>query len=711
MREILVNIMKKFGHYEVTAELGRGGMGVVYKGWEPSLNRQVAIKCLGEHLLNDKDLVERFTREAKATAALNNPNVIQIYFIGEEKGQPYFAMEYIEGQSLDDILKGGNTLTVKHSKNLLKQACLGMAAAHEKDLVHRDIKPANLMLTNDGTLKIVDFGIARTREYGDKLTNTGEFVGTPGYLSPEVCIGKEVDQRSDIFSLGIVFYEMLAGKVPFENDSPLGLMLEVVQSDIPDIRVLNKKVDKKTSFILNKMIAKSPDDRYQSCGEIVRDLGNIIDNETIQNIKSKATVVAQAVKPKISEQITLPGIDAITQKNLTPVPLKTSGSKKWLVAAAIFAVLGASAFGYYNGYLPIPESNNQQSISLTGNTFDESTNDTLIPMETEPTSSIASGPNNSSTIKGQGIMTGLSSMFNESEDKDEVVVSDNTGIDFSDAQVQLDTTQESQESTSSLPLESELHNDPKNAEFIINTEPNQSLANIESNTDDVKTSIQTPTQQTKINSSLSTEPLLTSEQQSQLQTVAHISQNRNNGIAEIKTTVPPIAIETQERVANSVTQIPKKRIPKAIPLNKGVVVIAFGDPAVANPIEKILESQLKAQGVKVMNEQFIPGMRNLLENGLDLAEIKSLIQKNGGQAMVIANVNYVGSQQLNYAGRSSELINAQLDVDAYEIKSGENIGSGYGSKLSYTSINATDQATEAVMQFTDQLTSSIKNKI
>ncbi|HHL31557.1 MAG TPA: serine/threonine protein kinase, partial [Oceanospirillales bacterium] len=162
--------MKKFGHYEVTAELGRGGMGVVYKAWEPSLNRQVAIKALGEHLLHDKDLVERFTREAKATAALNDPNVIQIYFIGSEQGQPFFAMEYIEGQSLDEILKNGSALTVKHAKNILKQACMGLAAAHKIDLVHRDIKPANLMITTDGTLKIVDFGIARTREYGDKLT-------------------------------------------------------------------------------------------------------------------------------------------------------------------------------------------------------------------------------------------------------------------------------------------------------------------------------------------------------------------------------------------------------------------------------------------------------------------------------------------------------------------------------------------------------------
>ena len=248
---------KKFGHYEVVSELGRGGMGVVYKAWEPSLNRYVAIKALGEHLLGDEGLIERFTREAKSMAAINHPNVIQVFFIGMEGRQPYFAMEFIEGISLDDLLRGNNVLTVQHAKEILRQACAGLAVAHDRDLVHRDIKPANLMICDDGTVKVVDFGIAQTREYGDKLTNTGEFVGTPGYLSPEVCTGQDVDARSDIFALGIVFYEMLAGKVPFENDSPLGLMLEVVQAQIPDIRTINKKVDKKTSYVLEKMIAKT----------------------------------------------------------------------------------------------------------------------------------------------------------------------------------------------------------------------------------------------------------------------------------------------------------------------------------------------------------------------------------------------------------------------------------------------------------------------
>ena len=633
-------IMKKFGHYEVTEELGRGGMGVVYKGWEPSLNRRVAIKALGEHLLNDEDLVERFTREAKATAALNNPNVIQIYFIGKEQGQPYFAMEYIEGQSLDDILKGGHSLSIKHAKNILKQACMGLSSAHAIDLVHRDIKPANIMLTNDGTLKIVDFGIARTREYGDKLTNTGEFVGTPGYLSPEVCIGKEVDQRSDIFSLGIVFYEMLAGKVPFENDSPLGLMLEVVQSEIPDIRVLNKKVDKKTSYILNKMIAKAPEERYQSCNDIIRDLGNIIENEDISSIKNNASVVkTQITKRNISEQITLASNSAITEKHF--LPSKKSGSnKKWVIAATLFVIFAAAGIGYVGGYLPIPGNNIENAKSHETNAL-FSSDLTDSQQDTDAKQVIADDIN-------QDIATGIV---------------DNTIIDFPEV----------------IELEDEFNN---------------------LNTDQINEDMASQTQQAENNSN---------------NAVVALTADKNlNMIASHLLLTPDksVAIDTAHASYNDANAKPiiNKKTVKTI-LNKGVVVIAFGDPAIANPVEKIIESQLKQQGIKVMNEQFISGMRQLLDNGLDLAEIKNLIQKNGGQAMVIANVNYVGSQELQYAGRYSELISAQLDIDSYDIKTGDSIGEGFGSKIDYTSLNATDQATDAVMQFTDRLTENLKKSI
>ena len=690
--------MKKFGHYEVTAELGRGGMGVVYAGFEPSLNRKVAIKALGEHLINDKDLVERFMREAKATAALNDPNVIQIYFIGEEQGQPYFAMEYIDGQSLDDILKGNKALTVKHAKNILKQACLGLSAAHKKDLVHRDIKPANLMLTTEGVLKVVDFGIARTREYGDKLTNTGEFVGTPGYLSPEVCVGKEVDARSDIFSLGIVFYEMLAGKVPFENDSPLGLMLEVVQSEIPDIRNLNNKVDKKTSFILNKMIAKAPEDRYQTCDEIIRDLGNVIANEKLENIKQaaaevKATKVSRATK-KASQQVTMPSAQAITAQNLQMQP-KAKGSKKWLVAATLFAVLGAGAFGYVNGYLPFPKHDNSSTtttalldndLASSQQATNKTTNDTQSAAQLTDISSDNNSQNSSENAtsntdaKKPGLMAGIGKMF-DNDEKDEAVTKDNNKIDFNQNNTD-NTIKDVIQITEVAAANQDLSQDSNNQEPQNETSNTQEMVQV---------------------SVPDTSEMLAVADKTRLQVAA-----------ETKAEIPPIATKTIEKVVQTSVQKPMvkyKPKPKPVVLNKGVVVIAFGDPAVANPIEKILESELRAKGVKVMNEQFIPGMSRLLQNGLDLAQLKNLIQKNGGQAMVIANVNHVGVQQLNYAGRTSELINAQLDVDAYDIKTGKNIGNGYGSKLNYTSLNATDQATDAVMQFTDRLTASLRKRI
>lgn len=690
--------MKKFGHYEVTAELGRGGMGVVYKGWEPSLNRKVAIKCLGEHLLNDADLVERFTREAKATAALNDPNVIQIYYIGKEQDQPFFAMEYIEGQSLDDILKGGNALSVKHAKNILKQACKGLSAAHKIDLVHRDIKPANIMITTNGTLKIVDFGIARTREYGDKLTNTGEFVGTPGYLSPEVCIGKEVDERSDIFSLGIVFYEMLAGKVPFENDSPLGLMLEVVQSEIPDIRALNKKVDKKTSYILNKMIAKSPDERYQTCEEIIRDLGNVNDKQSISSLKKEAIVVSHPVKskPHISEQVTLPSGAAITQNNTLLTP-KAKSNKSWLIAATLFAVVGAASVGYYKGYLPFPAGNDDnQTVALVDNDL------TTAQQENQETSTQTEKPQNSAddsivedtqednsdATAGTGLMAGISNMF-AGDAQEDVAQVDNTGeIEF--PQNQNDATQSNEASKDAD--ESGFQIDLVQSENSQGQDTGQLQANADKNSAQA------------IHESTSTPAM------DALVTVAHNTPTQNNGILESKTSVPPIQVETLESVAKQVVEKSAYQS-HAMTLNKGVVVMAFGDPAVANPIEKIIESQLKQQGIKVMNEQFISGMKQLQDQGLDLAKIKMLIEKNGGQAMVIANVNYVGSQQLQYAGRATELVNAQVDIDTYDIKTGDSIGSGFGSQINYTSLNATDQASDVVMQHTDQLVSNLKDKI
>jgi serine/threonine-protein kinase len=290
----------RLGHYDIVEELGRGGMGVVYKGYEAALGRYVAIKVLAAAMAHDPVFVERFLREARAMAALNDPHIIQIYFIGQDEEQTFFVMEFIDGDSLSGWLKREKKLPVGDALKILLQASEGLAAAHAQGVIHRDIKPGNIMINSRGVVKVADFGIALASNdiSSSKLTSTGALVGTPGYLPPEACLGKAVDQRSDIFALGIVLFESLTGRMPFNDESPLKLMLDIVESNIPDIRGINPDVDEETVRILDRMLAKSPADRYQSCDELGADLrrhpqaaGALVMRNWSAEDASKATLV------------------------------------------------------------------------------------------------------------------------------------------------------------------------------------------------------------------------------------------------------------------------------------------------------------------------------------------------------------------------------------------------------------------------------------
>lgn len=260
---------QRLGHYEIVSELGRGGMGVVYKAVDPALDRVVAIKELAPALADDRTLVERFLREARAMAAISDPHVVNIHFIGQSEERPFFVMEYVEGESVSALLKRLGRIEVGDALKLVHQAALGLASAHRRGLVHRDVKPANLLVDTGGRVRVADFGIALpTRDPGSKLTGTGEFVGTPGYVSPEICNGQPVDARSDVFSLGVVLFELLTGRLPFADTSPLRLMLDVVSAEIPDVQSLNGEVDAEAATILARMVAKDPGQRYQHAGEV-----------------------------------------------------------------------------------------------------------------------------------------------------------------------------------------------------------------------------------------------------------------------------------------------------------------------------------------------------------------------------------------------------------------------------------------------------------
>ena len=331
----------QLGHYAIVSELGRGGMGVVYKGYETSLNRYVAIKVLADSLAHDASVKERFLREARSMASLNDPHIIQIYFIGDDEGQTFFVMEFVDGESLGSVLKREGKLKAEQAAKIIYQTAMGLSTAHDRGVIHRDIKPGNLMLTARGSVKIADFGIAlTTQDFSKKLTSTGEFVGTPGYLSPEVCLGKPVDQRSDIFSLGIVMFECLAGRMPFTDESPLGLMLEVVKAEIPDVCTLNSEVDPELSGVLTRMIAKDPAERYQSCHELVADLGQhpLVARGGPITLQTKMTTAAATMigqKTPVSGQQALPGTTP------TPRPMPAMGSLTPQPASATTAARAA----------------------------------------------------------------------------------------------------------------------------------------------------------------------------------------------------------------------------------------------------------------------------------------------------------------------------------------------------------------------------------
>lgn len=343
-------------------------MGVVYKAWEESLQRYVAIKMLGDQLTQDGTVVERFLREARAVADLHHPNIVQVFAVDTYEGRPYFAMEYVEGESLTDLIRTSNRIEPRRAAQILKEAASGLAASHAKDVVHRDIKPDNIMLTKQGGVKVVDFGIAKVDDPDSKLTATGMMVGTPNYISPEVCLGQDVDARSDIFSLGIVFFEMLAGETPFQADSPIAMMTAVVREEIPDITTLNSDVDDHLRQILVQMLQKKPKERYKNCQEIIEDLTSYLAGQ------EPAYAVAAATDATV--QMNRPADpNAPTVKRTVPKPApKTAGTGTRLtgqfgwVIGLLLIVSAAAGSWYYTGEVERPTQAIIQTTETVENT-------------------------------------------------------------------------------------------------------------------------------------------------------------------------------------------------------------------------------------------------------------------------------------------------------------------------------------------------------
>lgn len=684
------------GHYEIVAELGRGGMGVVYKGFEPALNRFVAIKELSPSLAHDPQLVERFLREARSMAALNDPHIIQIYFIGQENGQPFFVMEFVEGDSLSGLLKREGRLQPEVALKILHQTAQGLATAHDAGVIHRDIKPGNLMLSTRGQVKIADFGIAlATQDLSKKLTSTGEFVGTPGYLSPEVCLGKPVDQRSDVFSLGIVLFEMLSGKTPFSDESPLGLMLEVVKAEIPDVRQLNEAVDPQAAAILAKMLAKDPADRFQNCHDLAAAL------QAHPLVAQTGALRLPAARPAISDATVIGAPTPISQPKRAPTPppvvsaagvgvatpapasapppvplsapapatdgatraraparpsvleaqKRGGGGKLALgIAAGLALLVAGSVFafraplmnlvsGFYDGFV--------------GSSYSDG---------------VAAG-RASNPIGSSNAATASSAMAPDSAAVPAVspVVSNDTAAGTAEL-IAADTA-----ATASAGTAIAVPASPDGAQLAA-----------------ASTAASAPTTLAVEAGGSPAAPVAPTTAAAAPATSATTAQATPSAGAPNSVAVP--AAPKAAQVASA--EPPRSQVPPPPPR---IAVVALGDSAITGPARQRIEEQLIRLGFDVVDSELLD-----VDGGAPLPQLFRQIRRQAA-AVVVVRAEPIGSQELQYYGQSSTLYSVQLGVRAYAVGDQRPLGAGWRERVDFTTLNAEIKALESVEPRLDSL--------
>jgi hypothetical protein len=287
------------GRYRLKAKLGSGGMSTVYLAIDETLDRPVAVKVMHREISEEPEQLERFRREARAVAKLSHPNVVAVIDAGEDGGHPYIVFEYVEGENLKQRLRRLGPLDPQEALAYAIEIAGGLSVAHDRKLVHRDVKPQNVLIDAEGRAKVTDFGIARQLEQHG-VTDTGRVLGTTDYVSPEQAMGHRVDQRSDVYSLGVVLFEMLTGEVPFSADTQVGVAMKHVNEELPDVQRRRPELSAAAALTIERSTTKDPAKRYGSIGEMLDDLETALEVEAARagSTEGEATTVLKAVRPR-----------------------------------------------------------------------------------------------------------------------------------------------------------------------------------------------------------------------------------------------------------------------------------------------------------------------------------------------------------------------------------------------------------------------------
>jgi len=645
----------RIGHYTIVSELGRGGMGVVYKAHEESLNRFVAIKVLGEHLEADDEYVQRFVREARSAAALSHPNIVQIYAIAEEDGHHYFVMEYVQGTSVQRMIQTRGRLEPADAARLILQAAAGLQDAHAQGVIHRDIKPANLMVTDRGLVKIADFGLALMGSATSRLTATGMLMGTPGYLSPEQCLDQGPDHRTDIYSLGVTFFEMVTGTMPFKADSPLALLKQIVEVEPPDVRELNPGVDDGLRSIIARMIEKDREQRFDSCTEVIAAVQGWLEanGEPLQSAGAgTAAGVLPPPPPAASEEQinTDPTIAVDSGATEEPAPAVPPPPASAATAPAAPAATAPAPQPAATTAEPAPHSRTGLIVAAV-----------VLFL-------IASGVVAAVLVVKSGV---LDPIFNRGESR------------IAEATVALDAETEAVQTSVAV--------DP--------TSPSDSGS---------------PAAEAEVSAaSLESEPEIAAGGASATEPETDTTTRQSTGADDASTGAPtspvsspkiaaPAGSSTTAASSGGVPEPVEHRAPAAA--DSGTVVLAVGDRLLAVEAEVYVKERLARAGVDIVEVTSIPGLEGFIDTEARPGpeRVRAIIRPHA-RFMVPIRVQLVGSREIVYMGQRDVVHQARVNLAAVDLASGRRLGRAADVTIEFTELNAREKVEEGLRRATNGL--------
>jgi len=678
---------EKIGPYKVVSQLGRGGMGVVYKGRDEALNRFVAIKVLTENLSEDPTFLQRFVREAQAAAALSHPNVVQIYFTGQDdERHPYFVMEFVPGQSLDQILRSEGRIDNPRASQLMLQAAHGLAAAHDLGIIHRDIKPANLMLDERGTVKIADFGLALPPDAETRLTATGMMVGTPGYLAPEQCAGETPDHRTDIYALGVTYYMLLTGTPPFRGQSPLALMKEIMDANPPDVTTLNPTVDPESRRILAKMIAKERQNRYQNCHELVHDFENLLASMGVRSmtagLATRSTATSPASMAAAAAAPTMAGSSPAAAGSAAPTMVTRDVPPP--IAGASATAAGPTKVVTQN--VPPPPMA-AQPAAVTHPELPMPAAPTMPAMPAAPAMHAAAmhAPPVKKGASSRSILIAAIVAFVLVAGGAVAAVMYTTnlfrgGSDRDTKQAAAAQTAPSPQRTEANAVATPPVSKPEDTLLFQPVNASGAPAG-QGGTEPVATAVP---------------PAAVANQAPAQQAT---SQPRTAGASQPRTQVA----QAQHTAPASVAPPPRRRA------LSGVAVAAVGDQPLVGAVSSVLRAEADAAGLDAVDANTLPSTEDMVGRA-STRSLLAQLREDGFAVLMLARIEPTGSRELSYYGRRDTAYTSRITVTAYDLATGSPVGTPQTESITYTSINMDSESQDVVAPLARVVARSIRNR-